>query len=192
MKPSTNNSGSQAAALLLTAAIASSSSSLAAAAADDSNTSSPAGVTCVDPSSLRLNECLTAGNAICSPGGGWAFGVDPADQRIKLWEGDEVRTSGLDFLFVELGRAPAAKANYSVLRKKELSDMLHLIIRHLNILARARWRQPNKSLPLLHERLSSFLFKIPCSLISSHTFDIFILSLPIFVVLCCATTHATL
>lgn len=121
MKPSTNNSGSQAAALLLTAAIASSSSSLAAAAADDSNTSSPAGVTCVDPSSLRLNECLTAGNAICSPGGGWAFGVDPADQRIKLWEGDEVRTSGLDFLFVELGRAPAAKADYSVLRKKELS-----------------------------------------------------------------------
>ena len=89
MKPSTNNSGSQAAALLLIA-IASSSP---AAAAD----SHPAGVTCVDPSSLQLNECLTAGNAICSPSEGFAFGVDPTDHRIKLWEGGQVR---LGFAFV--------------------------------------------------------------------------------------------
>ena len=95
MKPSTNNSGSQAAAVLLIA-IASSSSSLAAAA--DSH---PAGVTCVDPSSLQLNECLTAGNAICSPSEGFAFGVDPADQRIKLWEGGEVRLSFAFFFFAD-------------------------------------------------------------------------------------------
>ena len=93
MKPSTNNSGSQAAALLLIA-IASSSSSPAAAA--DSH---PAGVACVDPSSLQLNKCLTAGNAICSPSEGFAFGVDPADHRIKLWEGGQVRLS-ISFCFV--------------------------------------------------------------------------------------------
>ena len=95
MKTSTNNSGSQAAALLLIAIASRSSSSLAEAA--DSH---PAGVTCVDPSSLQLNECLTAGNAICSPSEGFAFGVDPADQRIKLWEGGQVRLSiALVFLF---------------------------------------------------------------------------------------------
>ena len=82
MKPSAN------ALLLLIAASASSSSSLAAAA-----DSPPAGVTCTDSSSIQLNECLTAGNAICSPSEGWAFGIDPADQRIKLWKGDQVRFS---------------------------------------------------------------------------------------------------
>ena len=83
MKPSTN----ALLLLLLIAASVSSSSSLAAAA-----DSPPAGVTCAgDLSSLQLNECLTAGNAICSPSGGWAFGIDPADQRIKLWKGDQVR-----------------------------------------------------------------------------------------------------
>ena len=84
MKPSAN------ALLLLIAASVSSSSSLAAAA-----DSPPAGVACAaaDPSSLQLNECLTAGNAICSPSEGWAFGIDPADQRIKLWKGDQVRFS---------------------------------------------------------------------------------------------------
>ena len=82
MKPSAN-----ALLLLLIAASASSSSSSSLAAAD----SSPAGVTCTDSSSLQLNECLTAGNAICSSSEGWAFGIDPADQRIKLWKGDQVR-----------------------------------------------------------------------------------------------------
>ena len=81
MKPSTN-----ALLLLMVAAIASSPSSLAAADGP------PAGITCTDPSLLQLNECLTAGNAICSKGG-WAFGIDPADQRIKLWEGGQVRFS---------------------------------------------------------------------------------------------------
>ena len=71
MKPSAN-----ALLLLLIAASASSSSSSSLAAAD----SSPAGVTCTDSSSLQLNECLTAGNAICSSSEGWAFGIDPADQ----------------------------------------------------------------------------------------------------------------
>ena len=85
MKPSTN-SGSPSAALLLLqiAAITSSSSSLAAA-----------GVTCADSSSLQLNECLTPGNAICSPSEGWAFGIDATDQRIKLWEGDRTRKTVL-------------------------------------------------------------------------------------------------
>ena len=81
MKPSTN-----ALLLLQIAAVAlSTPSSLAAAE------SLPAGVTCADSSSLQLNECLTAGKAICSSNGSWAFGIDPADQRIKLWHGDQVR-----------------------------------------------------------------------------------------------------
>ena len=94
MTPSANSSGSPAAALLLIAIA--SSSSLAAAVDTTTSSNSPAGVTCVDPS-LHFNQCLTAGsadgypNAICSPSGGWAFGVDPADQRIKLWEGNQVR-----------------------------------------------------------------------------------------------------
>ena len=40
--------------------------------------------------SLQMDECLTAGNAICSSNGSWAFGIDPADQRIKLWQGNRV------------------------------------------------------------------------------------------------------
>ena len=87
MKPSTN-----ALLLLMVAAIASSPSSLAAA-----DGLLPAGVTCADSSSssasssLQLNECLTAGKAICSPSEAWAFGIDPADRRIKLWHGGQVR-----------------------------------------------------------------------------------------------------
>ena len=86
MKPSTN-----ALLLLMVAAIASSPSSLAAA-----DGLLPAGVTCADASSsssssLQLNECLTAGKAICSPSEAWAFGIDPADRRIKLWHGGQVR-----------------------------------------------------------------------------------------------------
>ena len=84
MKPSTN-------ALLLLLqidAIASSSLSSLSAAGE----SPPSGITCADSSSsLQLNECLTAGKAICSSNGSWAFGIDPADQRIKLWHGDQVR-----------------------------------------------------------------------------------------------------
>ena len=79
MKPSTN------ALLLLLQIAAITSSSLAA------GESLPAGVTCADSSSLQLNECLTAGKAICSPSEAWAFGIDPADRRIKLWHGDQVR-----------------------------------------------------------------------------------------------------
>ena len=79
MKPSTN------ALLLLLQIAALTSSSLAAAE------SLPSGITCADSSSLQLNECLTVGEAICSPSEGWAFGIDPADQRIKLWHGDQVR-----------------------------------------------------------------------------------------------------
>ena len=53
-------------------------------------------VTCVafhpdeTTNSLQMNECLAAGNAICSSNGKWAFGIDAADQRIKLWEDDRV------------------------------------------------------------------------------------------------------
>ena len=41
---------------------------------------------------LGMDECLTPGYAICSPSphGGWAFGIDPVDGRIKLWEGERV------------------------------------------------------------------------------------------------------
>lgn len=125
MKPSTNNSRSQAAAALLLIAIASSSSTPAAAA--DSH---PSGVTCVDPSSLQLNDCLTAGNAICSPSEGFAFGVDPTDRRIKLWEGNQVR---LSFAFVLIfgfacsdtqRQAPEANVcELSTTRRRILSDM---------------------------------------------------------------------
>ena len=86
MKPLTN-------ALLLLlqiAAIASSSLSSLSAAGE----SPPSGITCADSSSsLQLNECLTPGKAICSSNGSWAFGIDEADQRIKLWQGDQVRFS---------------------------------------------------------------------------------------------------
>ena len=85
--------------LQLFAAIASSSTLLAAA------DSPPAGITCVafhldeTTTSLQMNECLTAGNAICSSDGSWAFGIDPIDQRIKLWEGDQVRFYLCIYLF---------------------------------------------------------------------------------------------
>ena len=42
------------------------------------------------PNLLRLGQCLTAGDAICSSRGGWAFGIDPTDRMIKLWQGDRV------------------------------------------------------------------------------------------------------
>jgi hypothetical protein len=52
-------------------------------------------ITCVSdekdgPNSLRLGQCLTAGDAICSSMGSWAFGIDPTDRMIKLWQGDRV------------------------------------------------------------------------------------------------------
>ena len=40
--------------------------------------------------SLQIGQCLTAGDAICSSAGGWAFGIDRADGMIKLWEGNRV------------------------------------------------------------------------------------------------------
>ena len=39
---------------------------------------------------LQMRQCLTAGDAICSTGGSWALGIDPADRMIKLWEGNRV------------------------------------------------------------------------------------------------------
>lgn len=56
-------------------------------------------ITCVaaeddGPNSLRLGQCLAAGDAICSSAGGWAFGIDPTDRMIKLWQGDRVSQVG--------------------------------------------------------------------------------------------------
>ena len=41
-------------------------------------------------STLRMGQCLMAGDAICSSTGSWAFGIDPTDRMIKLWEGGRV------------------------------------------------------------------------------------------------------
>ena len=46
--------------------------------------------------SLQIGQCLTAGDAICSSAGGWAFGIDRTDGMIKLWSGDEVSLIRLD------------------------------------------------------------------------------------------------
>ena len=40
---------------------------------------------------LPIGKRLNAGEAICSSTESWAFGIDPADQMIKLWEGNNVR-----------------------------------------------------------------------------------------------------
>ena len=39
---------------------------------------------------LRMGQCLTSGDAICSSTGSWVFGIDPADRSIKLREGNRV------------------------------------------------------------------------------------------------------
>ena len=87
------------AALMMALAVAIAPSSTAAAAA-----AGRPPVTCVafhpdeTTTSLLMNKCLTAGNAICSANGSWAFGIDPTDQQIKLWEGNRVR-----FIHISLG-----------------------------------------------------------------------------------------
>jgi len=43
-----------------------------------------------NPNFLQIGQCLTAGGAICSTGGSWALGIDPADRMIKLWKGNRV------------------------------------------------------------------------------------------------------
>ena len=77
--------------VLLLAAVAAPSS-----AADEQYAGRPP-VECVafesdeeNPNVLQMGQCLTPGNAICSTGGSWALGIDPADRMIKLWEGNLV------------------------------------------------------------------------------------------------------
>lgn len=83
------------AALMLALAVAIAPSSTAAAQMLPAAAGRPP-VTCVAfhpdemTTSLQMKECLTAGNAICSSNGSWAFGIDPTDQQIKLWEDNRV------------------------------------------------------------------------------------------------------
>ena len=42
------------------------------------------------PNSVRLGQCLRAGDVICSSMGSWAFSIDPTDRMVKLWQGDRV------------------------------------------------------------------------------------------------------
>ena len=70
--------------------------------------------------SLRLGRCLTAGDVICSSSGGWAFGIDPTDRMIKLWQGDRVsrnffiRIYVLDRLFRRVGPAEIHRLAYTL------------------------------------------------------------------------------
>ena len=86
-------------AILVTVAFVGPSSSVASTVQHgNGNESGRPPVTCVafqtdkdaGSSILSMGRCLTPGNAICSSGGSWAFGIDPTDQRIKLWEADRV------------------------------------------------------------------------------------------------------
>ena len=56
--------------------------------------------------SLQIGQCLTAGDAICSSAGGWAFGIDRTDGMIKLWSGDEVSLIRLDSIRFDLDVPP--------------------------------------------------------------------------------------
>ena len=61
--------------------------------------------------SLRLGRCLTAGDVICSSMGGWAFGIDPTDRMIKLWQGDRVSRNFFIRMYVLDRRVPAGWAS---------------------------------------------------------------------------------
>jgi len=81
---------------MLTSSRSTSAAALVAAAClvlASSSSAAPADVECLDATAaLGMDECLTPGYAICSPSphGGWAFGIDPVDGRVKLWEGERV------------------------------------------------------------------------------------------------------